>query len=930
MEAALVSAVTGALKPVLEKLATLLGDEYKRLKGVHGEIKFLTDELAAMHAFLVKMSEEGDPDVQDKVWMTAVRELSYDMEDSIDDFMQGADQKDAKPDGFIEKIKSSLGKLGKMKTHHRIGKEIQGLKKQIIEVGQRNARYKNREDFSSTRNATVDPRALAIFEHASKLIGIDEPKCEIIKMLTQDDGVASTQHQIKMVSIVGAGSMGKTTLANQVYQELKGQFECHNFLSVSRNPDMMCILRTILSEVTGQKYGDTKSGSIQQVISKINDFLAESRYLIVVDDIWKEESWDVLKCAFPSSNYGSKIITTTRISNVAHSCHSSFRGHIYNIKPLNMVHSRQLFYGRLFNSKENCPAYLEEVSDQILAKCDGLPLAIIAISGLLANTEQTEHHWNQVKASIGCALERNSSVQRMIKILSLSYFDLPIHLKTCLLYLSIFPEDSVIEKKGLIRRWIGEGFIHKEGRYTTYELGEKYFNELINRSLIQPVEMTRYGNVWSCRVHDTILDFIIFKSIEENFVTLVGVPNLTVGTQNKVRRLAIQVKDREDYFVLSGIVLSHVRSFSLFRGLVEIPSLNEFKHLRVLVLRDCSQMENHHLVNIVGLFQLRYLDLRETDISELPEQIGHLQCLEILDLRWCGLHELPASIVNLERLVNLMVCSKVKFPAGILKMQSLERLGEVGVFKEPLNLLQEVGQLKNLKKLKLCFEFDHHTQHAVASKECKKAVASCLDKLVSQNLRFLEVEFAGDLLEGQFFSTLLSLEQLLTYASWIPQVPKWMGSLVNLRKLRLEVTRLEQEDLCILGALPALLILDLCRTWVNEGTRVRIGGEVGFQCLKQFVYDTGVNFGVDLMFAVGSMSNLEKLYLSFLAIKGESFDFGIENLPRLITIRCNACSEIGADVDLKAAMERAARMNPNHPTILYDGEYDAVGSSRHC
>ncbi|VAI52051.1 unnamed protein product [Triticum turgidum subsp. durum] len=156
--------------------------------------------------------------------------------------------------------------------------------------------------------------------------------------------------------------MGKTTLANQVYQELKGKFDCRAFISMSRNPDMMNILRTILSEVTGQKYGDTKSGSIQQVISKINDFLAE---------------WDVLKCAFPSSNYGSKIITTTRISNVAHSCHSSFRGHIYNIKPLNMVHSRQLFYGRLFNSKENCPAYLEEVSDQILAKCDGLPLAII-------------------------------------------------------------------------------------------------------------------------------------------------------------------------------------------------------------------------------------------------------------------------------------------------------------------------------------------------------------------------------------------------------------------------------------------------------------------------------------------------------------------------------------------------------------------------
>ncbi|VAI52050.1 unnamed protein product [Triticum turgidum subsp. durum] len=144
MEAALVSAATGALKPIIRKLATLLGDEYKRVKGVRKEIKSLTHELSAMDAFLMKMSAEEDPDMQDKVWMNEVRELSYDIDDFIDDFMQGADQKDAKPDGFIEKIKSSLGKLGKMKTHHRIGKEIQGLKKQIIEVGQRNARYNHR------------------------------------------------------------------------------------------------------------------------------------------------------------------------------------------------------------------------------------------------------------------------------------------------------------------------------------------------------------------------------------------------------------------------------------------------------------------------------------------------------------------------------------------------------------------------------------------------------------------------------------------------------------------------------------------------------------------------------------------------------------------------------------------------------------------
>ncbi|VAI63704.1 unnamed protein product [Triticum turgidum subsp. durum] len=175
MEAALVSVVTGVLKPVIVKLTVLLSNEYKRFNTVRKEIKSLTHELATMEAFLLKMSEVEDPNPQDKVWMNEVRELSYDLEDAINDFMQSIGDKDEKPDGFIEKIKSSLGKLGKMKARRQIGKEIQDLKKQIIEVGERNARYKTRQPFSNNKNATVDPRALAIFEHASKLVGIDEP-----------------------------------------------------------------------------------------------------------------------------------------------------------------------------------------------------------------------------------------------------------------------------------------------------------------------------------------------------------------------------------------------------------------------------------------------------------------------------------------------------------------------------------------------------------------------------------------------------------------------------------------------------------------------------------------------------------------------------------------------------------------------------------
>ncbi|XP_037446418.1 disease resistance protein Pik-2-like [Triticum dicoccoides] len=277
MEMVLVSAATGALKPVLEKLFALMGDEYKRFKGVRGEIQFLMDELTAMHAFLLKMSEEEEPDEQDKVWMTAVRELSYDMEDSIDDFMQGVGNKDSKPDGFIEKIKNSLGKLGKMKARRRIGNEIHDLKKQIIDVAERNERYKTRQAISNIKNEVVDPRALVIFEHASKLIGMDRPKADLAKLLNKKNGWVSSKEEepLKIVSIVGSGGLGKTTLANQVYQEHKEEFQCCAFLSVSRRPDMMNILRNILSQVSNQCYDDTKAGSIQQVISNITEFLAD-------------------------------------------------------------------------------------------------------------------------------------------------------------------------------------------------------------------------------------------------------------------------------------------------------------------------------------------------------------------------------------------------------------------------------------------------------------------------------------------------------------------------------------------------------------------------------------------------------------------------------------------------------------------------------
>jgi disease resistance protein RPM1 len=189
--------------------------------------------------------------------------------------------------------------------------------------------------------------------------------------------------------------------------------------------------------------------------------------------------------ALMENNMRSRIITTTRIIGVAEHV-----GGCYRLKPLSDESSEILFNGRIFGSKDKCPRQFSQVSKKIMKKCGGVPLAIVTTSSLLANKSEDIRLWNDVCSSIGSGLGRHPAMDDMRKILLLSYYDLPSHLKTCLLYLCIFPEDYKIQKYPLIRRWVAEGFVQQAaGDQSFHEIGETYFNELLNRSLIQPANM---------------------------------------------------------------------------------------------------------------------------------------------------------------------------------------------------------------------------------------------------------------------------------------------------------------------------------------------------------------------------------------------------------------------------------------------------------
>ncbi|GJN25389.1 hypothetical protein PR202_gb13211 [Eleusine coracana subsp. coracana] len=536
------STAGGAIVSLAMKLSMVLGPKYELISGARTDILFLRSELESMHAFLEKLTTVQGPDSQVRCWMKEVRELAYDIEDSLDEFMRRVEA-DGTAATSLHGSSSLMGFVGCIKrllrtgwTHLRLANEIKGLKARAIEVSERRSRYKLVEDiWMPGTHVSADPRITVLYADVPDLVGIEHSAGDIEKWLVDE---IST---LKVLSIVGFGGLGKTTLAMEVYRRVGGRFNCRAFVTVSQKLDMKKLLKDLLSQVSHNEADHMDNWEEAQLIRKVRECLLNKRYLIVVDDVWSKSAWEKVRFALPQNNQNSRLLTTTRIESVAKSCCSDRDDHVYRIEPLDEFHAEVLFFKRIFGHKDGCPPQLKEVSDQILKKCCGSPLAIISIASLLASKQvMLKEQWEKLLISIGSALENNPDLEGMKQILSLSYYDLPYHLKTCLLYLSLYPEDYKIERDSLIQQWIAEGFVGMQRGLSVEDVAEGYFNELINRSMVQPIDINWDGRANACRVHDMMLELIISKAMEENFVTLIGGTSVPVKLQGNVRRLSIQ------------------------------------------------------------------------------------------------------------------------------------------------------------------------------------------------------------------------------------------------------------------------------------------------------------------------------------------------------------------------------------------------------
>ncbi|KAM3223299.1 hypothetical protein ACQJBY_056941 [Aegilops geniculata] len=631
------------------------------------------------------------------------------------------------------------------------------------------------------------------------------------------------------------------------------------------------------------------------------------RYLIVIDDIWDIKHWEVIRCALADNHYENRVITTTRDRDVARKV-----GGAYELKPLPDETSKILFFGRIFGINSECPDDLVEVSETLLKKCGGVPLAIITIAGLLASREGNKREWNKLCDSIGSGLDNSPDVKKMRKILALSYHHLPIHLKTCLLYLSIFPEDYIIQGDRLIWRWICEGFLNGVQDEDLFELGESYLTELINRGLIQAVDSYSYGMTTAYRVHDLVLEFISSISVEENFCTVFHDKKAkSAAITSKVRRLFLQLQDVE--MPQGRLILSHMRSLTVSGHWVDKMSpLSVSPQLRVLDLEECYLLEQRDklLEHLGSLCRLRYLSLGNTYPSKLllPIQIGQLKNLICL---------------RVEGLLNI----KLR-PGVVRELECLQELSMISLSKSP-HVAKELRHLTKLRVLGISFE-------DMPDESLKGWLLESLCHL--ENLRSLTVSpryNPGDVESLDFLGAGWTPPpwNLRRFTAWgtFSYLPSWISP-SNLRELsfiNIRLGHLRQEDLDILGSFPVLQSLWLSyynNIWDEKREQWPVIGAGTFQCLRECVlgkFPTGWN-----MFAPGAMPKVHSLQfdchvddVDLANLPSLHDSLGLENLPSLqelhVCFREFTHGSVTREAydKAEAAIRCAADNHPNRPTL---------------
>ncbi|OMO50100.1 Disease resistance protein [Corchorus capsularis] len=476
---------------LVERLLDLLAHEAVFLQGVHEEVGRLVAELERMKSALKDADRRQEQDELSRTVEKQIRELAYDAEDVIDTYIL----KVANQNRFMTM-------LSKPFHLHTIGEQVRAILAKLEDISKTLQPYKLISGEGESSNSNSRQRLIRRTNSLATegfVVSLEGITSEVLAQLMKEDD------SLRVVSIVGMGGIGKTTLANKLYHhvDVTRHFDSFAWVFISQQ----CMEREVFHEILVKVLSPSKEYrelmdkmKETELMRTLRDVLEDKRYLVVLDDIWSSDQWNTLKHAFPPGKKGSKILFTTRIKDVpllADPLSSPVELPFLTDGESWELFRRKAFPGDGAESSHACPdEEFEKLGKDMVGKCGGLPLAIVVLGGLLA-TKRSLAQWEMVQRRFNADLNKRLG-------------------------------DT--QKKELIRLWIAEGFIspppQESGELLMEDEAEQCLQELINRCLVQVGKKDSTGTgVKTCQIHDLLRDLCVKKAREDNFLGIIQPPS---------------------------------------------------------------------------------------------------------------------------------------------------------------------------------------------------------------------------------------------------------------------------------------------------------------------------------------------------------------------------------------------------------------------
>ncbi|KAK4435986.1 putative disease resistance protein RGA3 [Sesamum alatum] len=854
MADAAVSMVLNRLGPMIEKKVR---EEVELLLNADTEAENLSEKLKKIHQVLADAEQKGVGDPKVKSWLKKLQDIAYEIDDVLDEWeLETIGQKL----GFANSHGSSSDNPWGIKVRSFLQSVCLYFKRTIqrrsVALSMREVNEKldsiaqdNENEFKFIPNVErvykdFKPDLSTSFVEVSRIHGRDDDKETLMSRLLSESSGRGDDNGVQIISIVGTGGMGKTTLAQLLFSDdrVKSQFKLMIWVCVSDPFDEVKIAKAILEVI------DKDSSSLSQpqtLLQSIVKSISGQKFLLVLDDVWEEDEskWEPLKvCLKSSGTLGSRILVTTRKERVARIMGSSY---MHPLKPLSDSYCWSVLSQIAFQyRKEADREMLKETGVKIAKKCKGLPLAAKTIGGLLCSKDSLQEWQNVLKSEMW---ELEKVRKDLFPYLMLSYNELHPTVKRCFSYCAVFPKDMHLNVNQLIRIWMAQGFLLSGGS-TEIEMevvGRQYFDDLAMRSFFQDFEKDEKQSnriIW-CKMHDIVHDFA--QALTKNECLIVGSMDggaQTESTQNARHLNILRANGTKNAASFAIWPMEKLRSCFCSTNEIAPNLISHLKRVRSLSLCACRLEDIPK--EIGNLIHIRYLDLSFNPIKDLPETICDLYYLQTLGIENCdSLSGLPPQgihkLINLRHLLNFGTSSSdFRFPEGFEKLTNLRTLEEFCTQTRG----NKLGCLKDMNLLggTLCIRIHND-----------------LDELEAEKANLKHKEFIQELTldlglaQTEIIEALQPHQNLQILVFKGLHLPKWIITLTNLRRLTLNGALLKNPGMgdcwSPLGKLPLLENLRITR-WemkhvghdflgINKSTPLASSDGLVFPKLERLTFD---------------------------------------------------------------------------------------------